>query len=72
MEDIEVVNQQEHQESLIGKRIMPMLKQTRQQKFTWTEEADRYVRRMMVLSYNFKIVSNLSIKAGIKLVVLGR
>ncbi|XP_057247650.1 uncharacterized protein LOC104904960 isoform X2 [Beta vulgaris subsp. vulgaris] len=41
MEDIEVVNQQEHQESLIGKRIMPMLKQTRQQKFTWTEEADR-------------------------------
>lgn len=43
VEELEVVDQQEQQESLIGQRIMPMLKQTRQQKFSWTEEADRYL-----------------------------
>ncbi|XP_021750753.1 uncharacterized protein LOC110716442 isoform X1 [Chenopodium quinoa] len=41
LEEPEVVEHEEQQESLIGQCIMPMLKPTRQQKFSWTEEADR-------------------------------
>lgn len=42
------VNQEEHQESLTD-HITPMLKQTRQQKFSWTEEADRCVKTLSVI-----------------------
>lgn len=42
------INQQEHQESLTD-HMMPRLKQTRQQKFSWTEEADRYVKTSCVV-----------------------
>lgn len=44
MEEAEFDDQQEHQESLNGQCMMPLLKSTRQQKFSWTEEADRYVK----------------------------
>ncbi|XP_074286289.1 uncharacterized protein LOC141611611 isoform X2 [Silene latifolia] len=41
-ESLEVVeDEQEHHESLIGECIMPIFKQARKSKFSWTEEADR-------------------------------
>ncbi|XP_021860398.1 uncharacterized protein [Spinacia oleracea] len=43
MEEAEFDDQQEHQESLNGQCMMPLLKSTRQQKFSWTEEADRHL-----------------------------
>ncbi|KAL2939303.1 General transcription factor 3C polypeptide 1 [Bienertia sinuspersici] len=41
-EELEV-DQQQQQELSIDHNMMPMLKQPRQQKFSWTEEADRHL-----------------------------
>lgn len=41
MDEPDEVTQQETQEELIGQCIMPLLKPTRKQKFSWSEEADR-------------------------------